>query len=344
MGGLKLVDAPRPELYDLAADAGEASDLAAARPDAVARLRDALRALRSRERAPAAAALDPAAAERLRALGYASAGSQAEEPVDTGRPDPKDKLSVYLAFEDAAVADVRGDHAGAVAGLRRLVAQEPANPLFRRSLVAALRRGDRPAEAAAALGVPGLERGDALAWHERAMALAAAGRARDAEESARTAVRLDPALPEAHNHLGVLLAGDRPAEALAHFQAARGLDPNDAEAWNNSANALRALGRPEVARETYERAARLAPRDPDPLNGLGTLAVEAGRPREAVELFRRALALAPEMAEARLNLAIGLVQTGSIPEALTELDRLLNGSSPPEIAVRARRLRAELAR
>ena len=41
MGSLKLVDAPRPELYDLAADPREADDIAARRAEAVERLRQA---------------------------------------------------------------------------------------------------------------------------------------------------------------------------------------------------------------------------------------------------------------------------------------------------------------
>src|SRR5262249_38719611 len=67
-GSLKLVDAPRPELYDLAADPGESRNLAGERPDDVAHLRQAIVALRATERAATARAPDPAVADRLRAL------------------------------------------------------------------------------------------------------------------------------------------------------------------------------------------------------------------------------------------------------------------------------------
>jgi len=343
VGGLKLIDAPRPELYDLAADPRETRDLAAERPDAVERLRQALRGASGRERAPSLARLDPASAERLRALGYVS-GEAAAREARGDRPDPKDRLEAYRAFEAALAAESRGDRTAAVAGLGRLVASEPANAVFRRALVSALRRAGRPAEAVAALGVPGSERGDAAAWQERAAALEAAGRRREAEESARTAVRLDPARPEAHNQLGVLLASRGQArEALAHFETASELDPTDASAWTNRGNARRELGLPEEARRDYDQAAELAPRDPDPLNGLGVLAVMAGRPLEAAALFRRALELDPDLAEARLNLAVALVQEGHAAEALIELDRL-PPATPPEIARRAAGLRRDLAR
>jgi arylsulfatase A-like enzyme/Tfp pilus assembly protein PilF len=341
--GVKLVDAPRPELYDVASDPGETHDLSRERPDAVAKLRQAVRALRQRGRASAFAAPDAATQERLRSLGYAgaSASTQADELNDL--PDPKDKLQLFLAFEDALRAQARGDRDGALATLLSLVHSEPANGLFRRSLAAALRQSGRRAEAIAVLGTPGRLRQDAPAWHQRALALAEAGRASDAEASERTALALDPALAEAHNQLGILLAGrGRLEEALAEFRMATSLDPTDARAWNNAANALRGLGRGEEARTAYERAAELAPRDPDPLNGLGTLAVQSGRPQEAVTLFRRALALA-DVPEVRLNLAVAFVQARQPQEALRELDTLVGRTPASDVTRRARALRAQVA-
>ena len=340
---LKLIDAPRPELFDLAADPREERDLAAQRPEAVERLRQAIRALRERGRPPSAATLDSAAEERLRALGYVASAAPVEDADAAGRPDPKDRLGSYRAYEEAVWAESRGDLDAAVAGLERLVKQEPQNGLFRRSLASALRRKGRLVEAVDALGLPGRGREDAVAWHERAIALAQAGRAKEAEASEREALSLNPLLPEPHNHMGTLLARQgRPSDALAHFETAASLDPNNAEAWNNRANALRALGRRDDAREAYERAARLAPRDPDPLNGLGTLAVENGKPDEAATLFRRALELAPEMGDARLNLAVALAQSGRRADALTEIDRLLRTTHDRELAAKASRLRRDL--
>jgi arylsulfatase A-like enzyme/Tfp pilus assembly protein PilF len=343
MGSLKLVDAPRPELFDLASDPQEADDLAPQRAESVERLRQALRALVGRGRPASSAAADPATEERLRALGYVTAAAAPDLEPTAGRPAPRDRVTSYRAFEEAVWADARGDRDAAVAGLRRLVDEDPQNLVFRRTLASALRRGGRTLEAVEVAGIPGRTRDDAVAWHERAQALAAAGRRAQAEASAKTALQLNPLLPELHNHMGALLAPrGRTAEALAHFEAAAELDPNNAKAWNNRANALRALRRPDEARQAYERAAALAPRDPDPLNGLGALAVESSRFDEAASLFRRALELAPGMGEARLNLAVALAQAGRQAEALAELDRLLRASPSRELAAQAARLRREL--
>ncbi len=219
LGALKLVLAPRPELYDLESDPAEAENLAAVRPDALARLRQALAAARAEERTAAPARQDQESAERLRALGYV-AGTRAESGEDAKeRPDPKDRLELYRVFEDAIWADARGEGDGPLASLRQLVVREPDNPVFRRALAAALRRRGRSGEAVAALGRS--DPRDAVTWHERALAQAGAGRLADAAESDRRAIALDPLLPDPRNHLGVLLARQgRLGDALASFDAA----------------------------------------------------------------------------------------------------------------------------
>ena len=263
LGALKLVLAPRPELYDLESDPAEAKNLAALRPDALARLRQALAAARAEERTAAPARQDQESAERLRALGYV-AGTRAESGEDAKeRPDPKDRLELYRVFEDATWADARGEGDGPLASLRQLVVREPDNPVFRRALAAALRRRGRNGEAVAALGRS--DPRDAVTWHERALAQAGAGRLADAAESDRRAIALDPLLPDPRNHLGVLLARQgQLGDALASFDAALALDPNDARAWNNRANALRDLrrasggrGQPTVAPRSSRRETRI---------------------------------------------------------------------------------------
>jgi choline-sulfatase len=343
--GFKLIDAPRPELYDLASDPRETHDLSRERPEIVERLRRALQGLAARARSSVESAPDAATQERLRSLGYAAAAGPSTAEAPEGRPDPKDRLELYRAFEEALWAGARGERAGAIDALQRLVSREPDNGFFRRSLAVALGRAGRRSDAVAALGRPGLGARDADAWHERALALASAGDAKQAELSERTALALDTAFAEPHKHLGILLARrGQLAEALAHFEQATALDPNDAKVWNNRANALRGLDRSGEAAESYRRAAELAPTDPDPLNGLGTLAVQAGRLQEAVALFRRALMLSPGLAELRLNLAVALIQTGQRDEALREIDTLLKMPLEGGIAAKARELRRELAR
>ncbi len=91
MGALKLIDLPKPELYDLEADPEEETNLAGQRPEDVARLREALHGMGF---APPTAApglggmADGDLTSQLEALGY-TAGAQDFDP-DEVLPDPKD--------------------------------------------------------------------------------------------------------------------------------------------------------------------------------------------------------------------------------------------------------------
>jgi choline-sulfatase len=346
IASLKLVDAPRPELYDLAADPGETASLTDRRPEDVARLRQALAAFRGSDTPGTVPALAPEVAERLRALGYAGA---APPPPATGERlvDPKDALPSFREFEQAVWAEARGELADAAAGYRRLLDHEPGNPVFRRSLAAVLRRTGRKDEAArvASAGTKGASGTDAALAHEQALALAAAGRIDEAIRAEAHAIAQNPQLPEPHNHLAVLEARrGRPRDALEAVEEALRLDPNNAQAWNNRGNVLRALGRREEARTAYQCAAELLPAYVDPLNGLGVLAVETGDLAAAAELFGRVLAVDPRYAEARLNLAVVEASRGRPEVARTLLEGLLGESPPKDVAGRARALLRTLPR
>jgi choline-sulfatase len=324
VGPLKLIDAPRPELYDLSADPGERRDRASSDPAQVARLREALARARQGETSGERSASDPEVAERLRALGYVTTGP-APASTENTLADPKDRIERWQRFEEATWAEGRGEHAAAVTRFRQLVEDEPGNATFRRSLAAALRRSGKARAAADALaGLETLAPDDPLAWHEAAVSLAEGGRLDEAIRAERRAIALGPDLPELHNHLGILLAraGDVPA-SLEAFLAATRLDPNNARAWNNQANALRALGQSARAADAYRTAARLAPRDPDPRNGLGVLAVESGDLEAAGALFREVLAANPAFHEARMNLAVVYVRQERVAAARAELRAIL---------------------
>jgi tetratricopeptide (TPR) repeat protein len=338
-GPLKYIDAPRPELYDLAADPAESRDLAASRPADAARLRKALAAFRGEDRPAARTSVAPEVAERLRALGYAAGPS--EDVEGSALKDPKDAIGLWRRFEDAVWAEARGERDTAIAGLRDLVRQEPANGAFRRSLASALRRAGHDQEAEALLdAVPD----DPLAWHERALVLARAGRIEEPFRADGRAIELNPLLPEPYNHRGVLEASRGRAEAaLRDFEKALALDPNNARAWNNRANTLRALGRRDEAAAAYRNAARLAPHDPDAMNGLGVLAVEAGDLAAAAEAFERVLEVDPSYAEAVVNLAYVEARQGRLAEARSRLQGLLARAPTPEVSRKAQALLRDLA-
>jgi choline-sulfatase len=344
VGSLKYIDAPRPELYDLASDPGEAHDLAAARPADLARLRETLGRARRDERGLPRTATDPEVAERLKALGYVAGGATADEGP-SALADPKDRLALWHRFEESTWAEGRGEIASAISGFQALLKDEPGNATFRRSLAAALRKAARVAEANAVLaGLESAAPDDPLIWHEQAVAAAGAGQLDLALRAEQRAIALNPLLPELHNHLGILEARrGAPPLALRAFTRATELDPNNSRAWNNRANALRDLGRRAEAAEAYRTAMRLDPSDPDPRNGLGVLAVESDDLDSAAALFREVLAQRPEHHESRLNLAVVLVRQDRKEEARAELRAILGGRPDPGTQARARAFLRDLS-
>jgi arylsulfatase A-like enzyme/Tfp pilus assembly protein PilF len=330
---LKYIQAPRPELYDLGRDPGEAANLAA-KPETAGPTRgfaERLASLQSSARAANATgiapALDAEARARLESLGYAGGGKAAATAATAATAaslaDPKDRVALFRRYEEAN-SDLRdaGDKSGHRAGealtiLAAIVAADPRNPVFRGKLAQVYReRGDYgraiPLYRQAAESAPA----DSEAWYNLGVTLEEAGQAAAATEILTRAVRLDPTRPEEHNSLGIaFLTEGHTAEAEREFEQAITLDPGDARAYNNLGNVRRATGRLDEALAAYRQATTLAPRYAEAWNGMGTLAVDRNRPQEALACFDRALALAPGYHEVRLNRAIAYEMAGDTQAA-----------------------------
>jgi arylsulfatase A-like enzyme len=259
LGPLKYLRSQHDELFDRAADPTESSNLFAP-DDARARgLARRLAALREAGASLAAAhpGLSDADRAALRALGYATGGSNAEAPARewSELPDAYTKLDAIRGFDDASSAIEKGDAAGAIALLRQLVEREPDSALFHENLGLMLVNAGLKDDAALADAERELRRTldldprRARVWfglarcalHRRDAARAEAKRLREsgdpksarapaaAERDAATAadralrecLRLEPTYPEALFELCRLLLdeGDRAARANDREQA-----------------------------------------------------------------------------------------------------------------------------
>ena len=91
---LKYIDAPKPELYDLATDPNEQKNLYNQQPAKAAHLRERLIAIRGTAPTPAAKPPTPETIAALRSLGYLSGGShQAVSHID-----PKDRIADFERY------------------------------------------------------------------------------------------------------------------------------------------------------------------------------------------------------------------------------------------------------
>lgn len=274
--GWKLIDAPRPELFDLGSDPEETSDLFDRKPEVARRLLAELRRIEGAGAVATRPAADPETLERLRALGYSGGGGRPSVPPPAGLADPKDRLAEKRALQAAEGRMLAHDPAGALARLDAVLASERDNRL------ALLRSG---------------------------AALTALGRPREAIPRLERLVRLDPDHAEARYELADALtrAGDRP-RAITEWQEVLRLQPRRAVAWSNLGAVLVQSGRAQDAAAALERAHALEPANPVLAENLGAvrynlaaLAAREGRVDEARRWLRDAVTADPQLRDRALR-------------------------------------------
>lgn len=320
----KLIAVPKPELYDLAADPGEKNNHLENERRRWRELDEALRGLLlGKENAGAGRAADEQDLAALKSLGYVSSGGAGGAALD-----PKDgiALDAKLAEVEKAIREKRfdaarsqleaaragapgveqpsfyllekelreasGDHAGALAALRRGVAKMPEVFPLRFELLRWLYENHQPAEAVAE-GVKMLEK-----HPDSAQVLTLVGQSR-----AQT--------------------GDLPG-ALADLEKAKAADPGNAETEAEIAGVLVRLGRVPEALAIHNRLA-----DAGAYEGKGKrffeaamLNAQAGDRARALELFDRGLQLEPN-GFFLLTSALLLAQEGRRAEAAERMRQAL---------------------
>jgi arylsulfatase A-like enzyme/Tfp pilus assembly protein PilF len=316
--GKKAIDLPLPELYDLARDPLERTNLA---PSAPGELEDLLGAL-PRESAwpPPRRAPTSEEARQLASLGYAVGRAEprsAHGPAD----DPKRLIAIDRKLHEVVDLFARGRFEEAVGRAREVIAERPESPEAYDHLALALRELERHEEAIAALGA-GLERAavkESLA-RQLGMALAEVGRAAEA-----VAV-LEPLAgdgdPETLRVLASALsdAGD-PARALALLERARALAPSDPRLLEATGTAELRRDRPAEAKLWLERALARNDRLATAWNTLGVALFRLEGPRAALPAWQKALALDPALWDALYNLGLVAASAGERETAVGALRR-----------------------
>jgi predicted O-linked N-acetylglucosamine transferase (SPINDLY family) len=113
-----------------------------------------------------------------------------------------------------------------------------------------------------------------------------------------------PGAAEKFNRLGVALARQgRINEAMANFQRAVQLEPDNAQVCNNLGIALAQQGKIDEAAICFHRAVRVRPDFAEAHNNLGNVFNTQSKAKEALACYQRALELRPDFTAARDNLA-----------------------------------------
>ena len=167
-------------------------------------------------------------------------------------------------------------------------------------------------------------------------ALAAAIRSADALAQYEAALRLKPNEPTIlYNYASTLVQSGRVPEGIVCFQEALKYGPAKADVLVNLGAALASAERFPEAIEAYRRAASLEPKASDIRASLGSALIAAGHLDEGIRELEAAVATDPSNLDARVELADILAEIGRIDEATAHYNKAL-GLQPGSAALRQR--------
>jgi choline-sulfatase len=327
-GGWKYVEAPRAELYDLAADPGETRNLLAADPTRAKAMRERLAGYDGGEQAPARPiGVDASELERLIALGYVGGGTS-RGGAHAGA-DPKDMIAAYQTYKRGVQKARRlldaGEVESALPILERLSAGDTVSFEVESMRGQALLRRRRFEEAVEPLQTAlGLVPGFAPLYEGLSLALRETGRYAEAREVLERGLEADPENPALLFAHGVLLRGlGDLAGARASLEEARAVTPDDERVRLALSAVYRDQGDLEAAIAEVREAVRRKPRFGDGWNALGLLLAAAGRDREATSAFQSAYEVSPRDPDVLFNLAASHLKAGHPAEARPLLEALV---------------------
>ncbi len=295
-GGLKFIEAPRPEFYDVLQDPGEMHNRYEPWSQKVQELRALLATARAQAATPAGASgqVSEQTLEHLRALGYlGSDPGQTDVPEPSLLPDPKDKIELQNLLHRAMMADEDG---------RQDVA--------RRELLKAVEADDSLAVAFVQLGQIELSQGafaeasahlararalrpqdSAAAWYH-GQALHRLGNLTAARDALEQSLRLTPGQYDARLLLGQIYASLQDAAAAEdQLEAAAFLKPKRIEARRELARLYLEQERFGEAAAQLEKAVAASPESADLFELLERAYGGSGQAEAARRAANRAAAL-----------------------------------------------------
>ena len=318
----KLIDAPHPEFYDLAADAQETRNRLREQGAPAEELRRKLELALSRPAPAAAAQVDPETAERLGALGYVGGGRA--QPASGVRRDPKDGIRLMPRI-NRGMSVARTDPATAIRDLTSVLAEDPGLLMARRTIAVAYEAAGQYARAIEVLR--GLEKEGQLTVEDAIVLgdnLRFADHLPEAVEVLQRTARDNPKFPQPWLSLAeVHIKQGRNAEASAAYDHVLALVPDHIEALRGLGDIALLESRLDAASSRYARILEIDPADAGAMTKVGVLRMRAGRAEEAIALFRQAVEREPANAEALLYLAGALSSTGHPAEAVPLFERAL---------------------
>ena len=285
--GLKFIEAPRPEFYDLQTDAAELDNKYEPWNVQVQKFRGMLADLRAKAPpAPSPGVVGEGTVDELKALGYlgrADAGSATNVPVPSLLPDPKDRIQEQNLLHAAMMASEDDREAEARESLRKVLQLDPKSlPALRQLGELELKAGDYASAAQHLKGALEARPDDATAAFYEGQALEKTHDLAGARDALETSLKLMPLQFPARLLLGqVYLALKNPKAAEDQMEAALLLQPASVEAQLGIAKAQIAEGKFADAIKQLDLLAKSQPTNAGVFELLAQAYLGSGRKTEA---------------------------------------------------------------
>jgi tetratricopeptide (TPR) repeat protein len=299
-----FIEAPRPELYDLAKDPGEVHNLLpekkAVAEEMRAKLIGLIREYSAGKELAEKTGLDPALMERLKSLGYAGFSGGGGDPTITNRdlPDPKDRVATYELISDAIADSQHGRYQQSIEKLKVVLKTEP------QSVPAHYLQG--------------------LNYYRVKMFS-------EAVEELQKTVQLSPDYALAVFNLGMAQAhAGQIDSAIAALQRSLQLDSTNFEAAYNLGVAWLQKEQLGAAAEAFRQSITINPDFARGHHVLGETLLYQDKLDEAVAELRRAVALEPQEPSFHASLARALAAKGLTAEADQEMRRSQQAAPQPQ--------------
>lgn len=288
------IDAPRPELYDLNKDPGEAVNLLGEKK-AVAeemhhRLQKTIAQYSASQELAEKTGLDPVLMERLKSLGYAGFSGGSTPAGGRPLPDPKDRIQTYELFSTAMSESQHGDFSSSSQKLEAVLKTDPDSVPAHYLLGLNLYRTEDFARSVSELErVVQLSPDYALAVYQLGLSYARAGRLDDSIQSLKRALTLDGTNFSAAYNLGAAyLQQKRVSEATAAFRQSVSINPDYAQGRLAVGEMLLYQGATDDALIELQRAEELAPQNPATHKALARAFAAKGMTQQAEAELRKA--------------------------------------------------------
>jgi arylsulfatase A-like enzyme/Flp pilus assembly protein TadD len=325
-GRWKLIQSPRPELFDLKADPEERKNLFSTSPERAAELKQKLENILLGSQAPASGgAARPEDLERLRSLGYLNL---APARGQSSYPDPKEKIELLKLIQEAQAFEYQEKYDQAEQAYQKILEETPDSPASYVNLALARARQKKMDEAIDILN-RGLERlpDSELLLVRLGHTYAVSGKFVLALKTMERVLQLNPRNVDALTvSAGILDAAGRKEEAWGLYRKALEVEPESKSLRTSLAASLASAGKLTEAIEIYRRLIEEFPDDQSLYQFAGLAYSYLGDHDQAIFYLKQAVAITPTRS-GYFNLAVAYEKAGQTREAVEYFRRYLENSS-----------------